>query len=46
VRVYHETNSHLEKLFALHFRLLGRLAAIANQVEQQLDGQVCPATST
>jgi hypothetical protein len=32
-----ETESHLQMLFALYFQLLGRLVAIASQVEAQLE---------
>jgi hypothetical protein len=34
-KIYNESNSHLEKLFALHYRLLGRLLTIAGDVEDQ-----------
>ena len=48
--VYQESNSHLERLFALHYRLLGRLLAIASRIENELvspgetDGKTAPAS--
>jgi len=33
---YKEIESHLQMLFALYFQLLGRLVAIAGQVEEKL----------
>lgn len=35
--VYQESNSHLERLFALHYRLLGRLLAVAGIAEKDLE---------
>jgi Zn-dependent protease with chaperone function len=32
--VYHDANAHLERLFALHYRALGRLLVIADVAEQ------------
>jgi len=33
--VYHEASAHLERLFALHYRVLGRLLVIADLAEQR-----------
>ena len=35
--VYRESNSHLDRLFALHYRLLGRLLVITSSAERELD---------
>jgi hypothetical protein len=42
--IYRESNSHLERLFALHYRLLGRLLVIADIAEKDLgrNGQSLP----
>jgi Zn-dependent protease with chaperone function len=44
--VYQESNSHLERLFALHYRLLGRLLAIVDIAEKDLEqkSQAPPVT--
>ena len=34
---YHESNSHLERLSALHYRLLGRLLVIADFAEKSIE---------
>ena len=38
----HEARSHIEKLFALYYRRLARLAALASQVEAELDRMEAP----
>lgn len=35
-RVYSDANAHVDRLFALHFRLLGRLLALADAAETSL----------
>lgn len=38
-RVYRESDAHVERLFALHYRLTGRVLAHAEAVEKTLAGQ-------
>ncbi len=36
VKAFQDANAHVERLFALHYRLLGRILAIADAAEEQL----------
>jgi hypothetical protein len=36
-RVYLDCNSHVDRLFALHYRLMGRVLAYADELEEKLD---------
>jgi hypothetical protein len=36
-RVYLDCNSHVDRLFALHYRLMGRVLAYADAAEEELD---------
>jgi Zn-dependent protease with chaperone function len=37
--VYRESDSHLDRMFALHYRLLGRLLVLAETAENELDSE-------
>ena len=47
--VYRECDSRLDRLFALHYRLIGRLLALAESAEKELDSEAklsVPAAAT